>query len=158
MPLAAVALLRFTCPPLQSRVDGSLLLDPTADEAFREEAGLLLALMPTSNEVGLLGRQLGVGSSAANGCCQALVLLGQPSGPPCLTPAHPPELLRCCRVLAVPVTQLVSRGQWSSSQLREGLELAMGGCAQLDAAARQCLKQAAAEASAKQQQQQQQKQ
>ena len=53
------------------------------------------------------------------------------------------------------VTQLVSRGPWSSSQLREGLELAMGGCAQLDAAARQCLKAAAAEAAAKQQQQQQ---
>ena len=52
------------------------------------------------------------------------------------------------------VTQLVSRGQWSSSQLREGLELAMGGCAQLDAAARQCLKQAAAEAASKRQQQQ----
>ena len=70
-------------PSLQSRVDDSLLLDPTADEAFREEAGLLLALMPTSNEVGAAG-QLGVGA----GRCSILWLLsgavvaGQPSRPP----------------------------------------------------------------------------
>lgn len=48
------------------------------------------------------------------------------------------------------VTQLVSRGQWSSGELKDGLELAMGGCAQLDAAARQCLREAAAAAAAKQ--------
>lgn len=48
------------------------------------------------------------------------------------------------------VTQLVSRGQWSSSELKDGLELAMGGCAQLDAAARQCLREAAAAAAARQ--------
>ncbi|EFN57324.1 hypothetical protein CHLNCDRAFT_21722, partial [Chlorella variabilis] len=86
-----------------SRVQGSLVLDPTADEVFREEGGLVLALMPTSSEV----------------------------------------------------TQMVSRGRWSSSQLREGMELAMGGCAQLDAAARQCLKEAAARQQQEQQQQQQ---
>lgn len=40
------------CPcPVQSRVEGSLLLDPSADEAHREDAGLLLAFMPTCNEV-----------------------------------------------------------------------------------------------------------
>ena len=50
---------------------------------------------------------------------------------------------------------MVSRGRWSSSQLREGMELAMGGCAQLDAAARQCLKEAAARQQQEQQQQQQ---
>ena len=44
-------------PPLpcagvvQSRVDGALLLDPTADESFREEASLLVALSATNNEV-----------------------------------------------------------------------------------------------------------
>ncbi|KAI3434620.1 hypothetical protein D9Q98_002687 [Chlorella vulgaris] len=81
-----------------SRVDGCLLLDPSTDESFREQGGLVLALLPTSNEV----------------------------------------------------TQLVSRGRWSGSQLREGLELAMGGCAQLESAARQCLKDAAVAAAAKQ--------
>ncbi|KAI7841766.1 hypothetical protein COHA_004632 [Chlorella ohadii] len=83
-----------------SRAEGALLLDPTTDEAAREEAGLTLALMPACSEV----------------------------------------------------TQLVSRGPWSSSQLREALELAMGGCAQLDALARQVLKTAAAEAATRRQQ------
>jgi hypothetical protein len=32
-------------------VDGALLLDPTADESFREEASLLVALSATNNEV-----------------------------------------------------------------------------------------------------------
>ena len=36
---------------LQSRVEGGLLLDPSADETHREDGGLLLALMPTCNEV-----------------------------------------------------------------------------------------------------------
>ena len=69
------------------------------------------------------------------------------------TPKHPnqpPQLL------FLQVTQLVSRGPWSSSQLREAMELAMGGCAQLDALARQVLKTAAAEAAARRQQEQQQ--
>lgn len=70
-----------------SRVDGALLLDPTADESYREEASLLVALSATNNEV----------------------------------------------------TQLVARGTWSGSQLKDGLELAMGGCLQLDAVMRQCL-------------------
>ena len=39
----------------QCRVEGALLLDPSADEVAREEAGLLLALMPTCNEVGPAG-------------------------------------------------------------------------------------------------------
>ena len=30
---------------------GKVLLDPSSDEAFREEAGMLLAMMPTANEV-----------------------------------------------------------------------------------------------------------
>lgn len=58
----------------------------------------------------------------------------------------------------VQVTQLVSRGPWTSAQLREAMELAMGGCAQLDALARQVLKTAAAEAAARRQQEQQQAQ
>jgi hypothetical protein len=36
---------------LQSRVEGCLLLDPSADEVHREEAGLALAVMPTTGEV-----------------------------------------------------------------------------------------------------------
>jgi exosome complex component MTR3 len=82
-------------------VEGALLLDPTADEVAREEAGLALALLPTTNEV----------------------------------------------------SQLVSRGRWGERELRDALELAMGGCAQLEAAARQCLRDAAAAAAAKQAQQ-----
>lgn len=38
-------------PALQSLAQGKLLLDPSSDEVFREEAGLLLAMMPTANEV-----------------------------------------------------------------------------------------------------------
>ena len=53
------------------------------------------------------------------------------------------------------VTHLVARGPWEDAQLKEGLELCMGGCLQLDGAMRQCLKEAAA---AKQQQMQQQQQ
>lgn len=40
------------------------------------------------------------------------------------------------------VTQAVVTGSWSDGQYKEVLELCMGGCAQLDAAARQCLQQA----------------
>ena len=36
---------------VQSRVGRQLLLDPTTDEAFREDGSLQLALMPTSNLV-----------------------------------------------------------------------------------------------------------
>ena len=39
----------------QSRAEGALLLDPTVDEAAREEAGLTLALMPACSEVRLGG-------------------------------------------------------------------------------------------------------
>lgn len=76
----------------QSLVEGSLLLDPSAAEEHREEAGLLLALLPGSGEL----------------------------------------------------AQLVARGRWDDVQLKEALELAMGGCAQLDGAMRQCLRDAAA--------------
>lgn len=37
--------------PLQSRVGAELLLDPTHDEAFRENGNCLLSLMPTQNKV-----------------------------------------------------------------------------------------------------------
>ena len=62
------------------------------------------------------------------------------------------------RMTPVQITQLVSRGPWTSAQLREAMELAMGGCAQLDALARQVLKTAAAEVAARRQQEQQQAQ
>lgn len=41
------------------------------------------------------------------------------------------------------VTQLVMAGEWSDSQSKEAMELCMGGCAQIDSVARQCLQQAA---------------
>ncbi|KAL3153408.1 hypothetical protein ABBQ38_011746 [Trebouxia sp. C0009 RCD-2024] len=41
------------------------------------------------------------------------------------------------------VTQLVMAGEWSDSQSKEAMELCMGGCAQIDSVARQCLRQAA---------------
>ena len=37
---------------LQSRVNKQLLLDPTEDEAYREDGSLMLAMMPTNNLVG----------------------------------------------------------------------------------------------------------
>lgn len=59
------------------------------------------------------------------------------------------------------VAQLVTRGRWSDGELKEALELALGGCAQLDAAGRAALREAeaarmeevAAEAAAQGQQQ-----
>lgn len=39
---------------MQSRVEGHLLLDPTEDEAYREDGGLLLAYMPQANLVCLV--------------------------------------------------------------------------------------------------------
>lgn len=36
---------------VQSRVQGHLLLDPTADEAYQEDGHLLLAYMPQANLV-----------------------------------------------------------------------------------------------------------
>lgn len=36
---------------VQSRVDGTLLLDPSADEAYREDASALLAMMPSTDLV-----------------------------------------------------------------------------------------------------------
>lgn len=39
----------------QSRVDGHLLLDPTIDEAYREDGSALLAMMPSANAVRISG-------------------------------------------------------------------------------------------------------
>lgn len=77
---------------MQSKVQGGLLLDPSADETFREDASLALAATGGGGEA----------------------------------------------------TQVVAAGRWEGEELREALELCMGGCAQLDAAARQCLRDAAA--------------
>jgi len=44
---------RWYCP-VQSRVEGHLLLDPTEDETYQEDGGLLLAYMPQANLVGCL--------------------------------------------------------------------------------------------------------
>ena len=41
------------CIPVQSRVEGHLLLDPTADEAYEEDGALLLAYMPQASLVSL---------------------------------------------------------------------------------------------------------
>ena len=38
---------------MQSRVDGQLLLDPSTEEASREDGSLVLALMPSRNMVSL---------------------------------------------------------------------------------------------------------
>ena len=35
---------------VQSRVEGHLLLDPTSEEAAREDAGVLLAMLPSANQ------------------------------------------------------------------------------------------------------------
>jgi exosome complex component MTR3 len=43
------------------------------------------------------------------------------------------------------IAQLVTRGRWTDGELKEALELCLGGCAQLDGAARQALKEAAVE-------------
>lgn len=48
---------------------------------------------------------------------------------------------RACKRLQV--TQLVMAGEWSDSQSKEAMELCLGGCAQIDSVARQCLQQAA---------------
>lgn len=90
---ACLVLTKWGMPPplMQSKVQGSLLLDPSADEAFREDSGLLLAVTGGSGEV----------------------------------------------------TQVAAHGRWQGDELREGLELCLGGCSQLEAAARQCLKEAA---------------
>ena len=39
------------CLTLQSRVGGELLLDPTADESYHEDGGVLMAMMPNANLV-----------------------------------------------------------------------------------------------------------
>lgn len=36
---------------MQSKVESGLLLDPSADEAYREDAGILMCMMTTNNEV-----------------------------------------------------------------------------------------------------------
>ena len=80
----------------QSRVEGALLLDPTADEAAREEAGLTLAIMPASNEArGLLGRPGGVAEGGWLSRQQAPAPCFKPCARRCLRliglpPAHPP--------------------------------------------------------------------
>lgn len=75
-----------------SRVKGQLLLDPTLDEAFRQDGSCLLALMPSQKKV----------------------------------------------------TQVVVTGEWSSGSMSALLELAMGGCMQLDTILRQTLLEGAA--------------
>ena len=52
-------------------------------------------------------------------------------------------LLRGVNAMWWQVTQLVVAGEWSDSQSKEAMELCLGGCAQIDSVARQCLQQAA---------------
>lgn len=65
-------MLLFDC--LQSRVDGHLLLDPTADESYREDASAMLAMMPSAN---LVGPELCFGASIMSSSC--LTNLAKPS-------------------------------------------------------------------------------
>lgn len=76
-----------------SKLRGVLVLDPTEQETYREDGGVLLAATGMSGEV----------------------------------------------------AQLVTRGKWGDGELKEALELCLGGCGQLDAAAREALKEAAIE-------------
>lgn len=60
----------------------------------------------------------------------------------CMQRCHRNNVLKGeCKYLQV--TQLVMAGEWSNSQSKEAMELCMGGCAQIDSVARQCLRQAA---------------
>ena len=161
---------------VQSRVDGHLLLDPTADEADREDASALLAMMPSSNEV-----------PCCIGCLRACILITvpcwqplassqwrRPQGSVCFLcigiPAVPPSCLSrwrvtsdTCRVgraagplqlwsnhdrddAAGKVTDVALAGEWAPGHATEALQLCMGGCAQLDAYMRQTLREAAAAA------------
>lgn len=63
----------------------------------------------------------------------------------CVHPHHCSEtpLLRGVNAMWWQVTQLVVAGVWSDSQSKEAMELCLGGCAQIDSVARQCLQQAA---------------
>ena len=76
-----------------SKIRGVLVLDPTEQEAYREDGGVMLAATGMTGEV----------------------------------------------------AQLVTRGRWSDRELKEALEVCLGGCAQLDGASRQALKEAAVE-------------
>lgn len=95
-----------SCPPVcsQSRAEGALLLDPTADEAAREEAGLTLAIMPACSEVRLACGGADAWHLACEGkavrcppltsmCTCTSTGLGwesQPTTPPTLSPTTPP--------------------------------------------------------------------
>ena len=132
---------------------------------------MLLALMPTANEVrGRRRRQWRQHAQppalrfwsppglAPRGKCQSFMLVP----PSQLVPAYIARF-QCQAATALPalrserhlpgpgaqVTHLVARGQWSDAQFKEAIELCLGGCQQLDGAARQCLR---AAAEAKQQQ------
>ena len=88
-------------------------LDPSRDEALREDGSLLLALMPSRNLV----------RSVEFTCIAAL---GR--GP------HQRE---------VQVTEIALRGVWAKSELTDVMQLALGGCMQVDRAIRDCLMAAA---------------
>ena len=82
-----------------SKVGGTLLLDPSEQESYREEGGVVLAATGAGGEV----------------------------------------------------AQLVTRGRWTDGELKEALELCLGGCEQLDRAGREVLKEMAVEKIAQQQ-------
>jgi len=46
------------------------------------------------------------------------------------------------RLVWVQVAQVLMTGEWDSEDAKEVLQLGMGGCAQIDAYMRQCLKEA----------------
>ena len=120
---------------LQSKVAGQFLLDPSADESFGAEGNLLLAMMASSNQVGAVSFMyfdpvmpvwhlhfLFVTDSAGwLGLKKTLV-----QAPPC----------------GMQVSGIVLTGEHNSEQITHVIELAMGGCQQLDGVMRQCLRDA----------------
>ncbi len=61
---------------LQSRVDGHLLLDPTIDEAYREDGSALVAMMPSANAVSLIKSPLVIVLEASPGNTLDLLFAG----------------------------------------------------------------------------------
>jgi exosome complex component MTR3 len=111
---------------VQSRIEGGLLLDPSADETYREDGGVLLAYMANSDKVHYFLQS----DTRIKSSCYAVKGKGVDWD---------------VRVrFNMQVTQLVVRGRWPDAELKEALELSMGGCAQLDGAVRQCLIEGAA--------------
>lgn len=129
---------RFTngASPLQARVQGTLLLDPTRSEEAQEEAGLLLTFLPNLNQASP-GEAAGMGGGrarAGRGARRRLRRLDCAAPQPGQTFA--PSLHDVPSTPAWQVSSLTCRGHWTRDQLQDAVELAMGGCEQIDEAMR----------------------